>query len=149
MVHRYNANANTRNKHVNHENANASTSASTRSGKKYSCTSIALLFTHANLGNANTNRKVRWKNTGCIGSMLLWLCEKDLDCVYVSFLSCICIGCVNMVCFCICTRIALFKHVNQVLGSQRFYQAYRDANLWRSKLWRLSFFSLSPPPPTN
>ena len=34
VVHRYNANANTRNTHVNHENANASTSASARNGKK-------------------------------------------------------------------------------------------------------------------
>ena len=27
--------------------------------KKYSCTSITLLFTHVNLGNANTNANVR------------------------------------------------------------------------------------------
>lgn len=59
VVHRYNTNANTRNTYVNRKNANASASASTRSGKKYSCTAIALLFTRANLGNANTNGKVR------------------------------------------------------------------------------------------
>lgn len=34
MVHRYGANANTRNTHVNRKNANASASASARSGKK-------------------------------------------------------------------------------------------------------------------
>ena len=28
-------------------------------GKTYSCTSMALLFTHVNLGKANTNAKVR------------------------------------------------------------------------------------------
>ena len=46
-----------------------------------------------------------------------------------------------------CECFPCIKHVNQALGGQRFYQAYRDANLWRSNLWRLSFFSLSPPPP--
>ena len=55
VVHRYNANGNTRNAHVNHKNASAITSTFVRSEKKYSCTSLALLFTRVNLGNANTN----------------------------------------------------------------------------------------------
>ena len=99
VVHRYNANANTRNTHVNHENANVRTSASTRSGKKYSCTAIALLFTHANLDNANTNGKVRWKNRASLVPCHYGFMKKTWTVsVYPVFLPCIWIGCAKVVC---------------------------------------------------
>ena len=147
MVHRYNVNANTRNTHMNHKNANASTSAGKRNGKKVFLHFHGTFIYTCEPGQCKHKCKSKvkkhrfhwfhvtmalWKRLGlhlCIFPSLYmnWTCERGLLLHLHSNCPCV-------------------KHGNQVLGSQRFYQVYRDANLWRSKIWRLSFFHSSSLP---
>ena len=146
MVHRYNVNANTRNTHMNHKNANASTSAGKRNGKKVFLHFHGTFIYTCEPGQCKHKCKCKvkkhrfhwfhvtmalWKRLGlclCIFPSLYmnWMCERGLLLHLHSNCPCV-------------------KHVNQALGSQRFYQVYRDANLWRSKIWRLSFLHFPTP----
>ena len=150
MVHRYNVNANTRNTHINHKNANASTSAGKRNGKKIFLHFHRTFIYTCEPGQCKHKCKCKVKKHRFhwfYVTMALWKRLKLCLCIFPSL-------CMNWMCergllLHLHSNCPCNKHVNQALGSQRFYQVYRDANLWRPKIWRLSFFHSphTPPPP--
>ena len=62
-------------------------------------------------------------------------------CIFLAFMCCLRLSCES------CKAPSWWEHC--LLTCTKWHYYFRDANLWRSKIWRLSFFHppLPPPPP--